>query len=373
MIVKTVNSTSQGITNGTVKYPNAYSFVYNPNYVEMDLGTSITSATVSVSDGSSTYSVECSLYKGFSKCYVSKLMQLLFGEAYLSTRSVSVTLSVLVNGTTVSSSSTIAIWGSMKMGDTFGAGAMMNNWTDASNHARFTREVVWFKRFPFMISMFSPSASKTITVSRNGGSETTQGSTSVGIFEIYPNSSDSGCRELVYKIELESETILSSFTAVFDKTFTGSRYHYLDEYVKVSIKDDMQGYYLRWIDQYGFLEYWLFVSNTYTSKNKLGDTSLEQERDYNGIYYPNHNRTTHITNTDTIKCAAVNLTAGQLKTVETIVKSPHIDLFVGYDMDKNELWIPVDIVAGSYKVDEQVKLQDYEIQFTLPETATQNL
>lgn len=376
MITKTINNSDIGITNGTIQFPNAYCFVFNPNYVFFELGTETSSVSVEITDGLSTYSVSCSLFKGSGRCYISRLMELLFVNEYLETRSASVTINIRSSneGALISSSTTIAIWGSMKVGDTFGGGTMLNNLYSADNHAKFMREVVWFKKFPFKVSMFSPSASKSLTLKEDKGTEkVVQETTKAGIFEVVLTGTKTTKKELLYKIELEAEIVKSSFTNVFDKTFTGAQYKYLDELLRVIVSDDKEGYYLRWIDQYGFLEYWLFKKSTLTNKNKLGNTTVEEDKPIDGIFYPNHERTTHIDNTRTIKCGATNLTKGQYKTVESIVASPHIDLFKGYSMDKKEIWIPVNVTAGSYKKNEQKVLQDFELQITLPDTASQSL
>lgn len=376
MITKTINNSEIGITNGTIQFPNAYCFVFNPNYIFLELGTEMSSVSVEITDGLSTYSVSCSLFKGSGRCYISRLMELLFVNEYLETRSASVTINIKSSneGALISSSTTIAIWGSMKVGDTFGGGTMLNNLYSADNHAKFMREVVWFKKFPFKVSMFSPSASKSLTLKEDKGTEkVVQETTKAGIFEVVLTGTKTTKKELLYKIELEAEIVKSSFTNVFDKTFTGAQYKYLDELLRVIVSDDKEGYYLRWIDQYGFLEYWLFKKSTLTNKNKLGNTTIEEDKPIDGIFYPNHERTTHIDNTRTIKCGATNLTKGQYKTVESIVASPHIDLFKGYSMDKKEIWIPVNVTAGSYKKNEQKVLQDFELQITLPDTASQSL
>lgn len=376
MITKTINNSDIGITNGTIQFPNAYCFVFNPNYVFFELGTETSSVSVEITDGLSTYSVSCSLFKGSGRCYISRLMELLFVNEYLETRSASVTINIKSSneGALISSSTTIAIWGSMKVGDTFGGGTMLNNLYSADNHAKFMREVVWFKKFPFKVSMFSPSASKSLTLKEDKGTEkVVQETTKAGIFEVVLTGTKTTKKELLYKIELEAEIVKSSFTNVFDKTFTGAQYKYLDELLRVIVSDDKEGYYLRWIDQYGFLEYWLFKKSTLTNKNKLGNTTVEEDKPIDGIFYPNHERTIHIDNTRTIKCGATNLTKGQYKTVESIVASPHIDLFKGYSMDKKEIWIPVNVTAGSYKKNEQKVLQDFELQITLPDTASQSL
>ena len=101
MITKTINNTDYGITNGTITFPSAYCFVYNPNYVFLELG-SLTSVIVDVTDGELTYSVACSLYNGGGKCYVSRLMELLFGDAYIDKRSKEVTINIYGNDSVLS-------------------------------------------------------------------------------------------------------------------------------------------------------------------------------------------------------------------------------------------------------------------------------
>lgn len=378
MITKTINNKTLGIEYGTIQFPNEYCFAFNPNYIFLELGTGNTmSVKIEVTDGTISNSVTCAVYRGSGRCYVSKLIELLFDKEYLSKRSANVTFRVYANNgeeVLLAESASIAIWGSMKVGDTFGGGTMLNDLYSVSNHAKFQREVVWFKAFPFKVSMFSPSASKSLTLREDGGSEKViQEETTPGIFEVTLTGTSTRKKELIYKIELEAETVKSSFTNVFDKTFTGDLYKYLDELLKVTVSDATEGYYIRWIDQYGFLEYWLFRKDTLTNKNKLGDTSIEQDDAIGEVFYPNHERTTHVENTKTIKCGAVNLTKGQYKVISTILASPHIDLFKGYDMDKNEIWIPVNVVAGSSKCDEMKVLQTFELQFTMPDTESQTL
>lgn len=173
MITKTINNSEIGITNGTIQFPNAYCFVFNPNYIFLELGTEMSSVSVEITDGLSTYSVSCILFKGSGRCYISRLLELLFVDEYLEKRSASVTINIKSGneGVLVSSSTTIAIWGSMKVGDTFGGGIMLGSLYSAEDHARFMREVIWFKNFPFKVSMFSPSASKSLTLKEDRGIE----------------------------------------------------------------------------------------------------------------------------------------------------------------------------------------------------------
>lgn len=374
MITKTIDNESLGIANGTIQFPNGYCFVFNPNYIFIELGTNIPYIQVEIADDTGSHSIACNLFKGGGRCYISKLMELVFQNDHLAKRSAEITINVYAFGNErilLASSTIIAIWGSMKVGNTFGCGNMEE--ITPSNHARFVREVRHYIGYPFKVSLFSPSADKPLKKKVGYESEVTElETTEVGIFDIDLTNRKS-IANTIYKIEIESETIKSTFSNVFDKTFTGSVYRYVDEIVKVSSNYDKEGYYLRWIDEYGFLEYWLFKKSTLTNKNKLDSTSIETDVAIDGVYYPNHERAIHVDNGRTIKCGAINLTLGEYDTVATVLSSPHIDLFVGYSLDKEEIWLPINVVAGSYKKDETKELQDFELQITLPDTSSQTL
>lgn len=373
MITKTINNESLGIENGTIQFPNGYCFVYNPNYIFIELGASVSYVLVEITDGSASYQITCNLFKGGGRCYISKLMELVFQNDHLTRRSAEITINVCVLGdekVVVATSTTVAIWGSMKIGNTFGCGKMEE--VTPSSHARFVREVRRYKDYPFKVSMFSPSSDTVLKKKTGSSEEVDSGTTKVGIFDIDLSSSDMS-KEILYKVEIESGTIKSTFTNVFDKTFTGSIYKYVDEIVKVRPFDDREGYYIRWIDEYGFLEYWLFKKSTLTNKNKLDSTSIETDVSIDGVYYPNHERAIHVENGITIKCGAVNLTQGEYDTASTILSSPHIDMFMGYSLEKMEIWLPINVVAGSHKKDETKELQDLELQITLPDTSSQTL
>ena len=374
MITKTIDNESLGIANGTIQFPSGYCFVFNPNYTFIELGTNIPYVQVEIADDTGFYSIACNLFKGGGRCYISKLMELVFQNDHFTKRSAEITINVYAFSNErilLASSTIIAIWGSMKVGNTFGCGNMEE--ITSSNHARFVREVRHYIGYPFKVSLFSPSADKPLKKKVGYESEVTElETTEVGIFDIDLTNRKS-IANTIYKIEIESETIKSTFSNVFDKTFTGSVYRYVDEIVKVSSNYDKEGYYLRWIDEYGFLEYWLFKKSTLTNKNKLDSTSIETDVAIDGVYYPNHERAIHVDNERTIKCGAINLTLGEYDTVATVLSSPHIDLFVGYSLDKEEIWLPINVVAGSYKKDETRELQDFELQITLPDTSSQTL
>ena len=363
------------MNSGSVIFPNKYSLAFNPNYVDVSLDSSISYVTISVSGNGKIFSIQCSLYQGNGKCYISRMLQLLFGDDYLNTRVISATIEVSTDTESIQSDTIYVIWGCIRLGDPFGLGEVFNKFKpDETSIKRgnvtFLREVKWFKKFPFSISFFAPLDSGNFMEAVDGRLESKIDREQKVIFETTPSTDAE--RQIIYSISVEKEAIESTFPFVFDDTFS-KLYKYVKEKVKVVVSNETEGYYIRWIDQFGFIQYWLFKKGEITSKNKLGSTSMPIEKNINGVYYGNIERVTSIENTETKKCAAVNLNQNMIHTVETIIKSPYVDLFMGYNQNGTEFWLPINVVAGSYKVKQNKVLQDYEIQFTMPNTASQTL
>jgi hypothetical protein len=374
MITKTINNKTLGIMNGTIQFPNEYCFAFNPNYIEVDLEQGIPYIDIEVT-GSKAIDIRCSLYKGKGKCYISRLMQLMFDEDLLTTRIQNITINVSYYGNLIASEDFTVIWGCIRLGDPFGLGEIITKfkkteYLNGMKHIKFLREVKWFKKFPFSVSFFAPSSSDVLTQKVDGKSAQNVSRDAYAIFEITPTQD--ALHSILYNINVDKELLESTFTAIFDETFSKT-YKFVDESVNVTVSNETEGYYIRWIDQFGFIQYWLFRKGDITHKNKLGSNTKQIDKSLNGIYYGNIERVTSIENTETIKCAAVNLNENMVRTVETIIKSPYIDLFLGYNQQNEEVWLPINIVAGSHKVTPNKILQNYEIQFTMPDTATQTL
>lgn len=369
MVTKTTNS-------GSITFPNEYVFAFNPNYIDFDLESSINSVEVSVINSSKEFNITCSLYKGKGKCYISRMLQLLFDDDYLTHRVEEATITVLSNGENIGQTDLVIMWGCIRLGDPFGLGEVLGKFKQEQSAIErktitFYREVKWFKKFPFSISFFAPLGSEDLKATIDGGKEiavTTENQ--LAILDVQPSADAKS--QITYSIVVEKEAIASTFPFVFDDTF-GKSYQNTQEKVRVIVSNETEGYYIRWIDQFGFIQYWLFKKGNITHKNKLGSNTKPIQKELNGIYYGNIERVTSIDNTETHKCAAINLNENMVRTVETIIKSPYVDLFLGYNQKNEEVWLPINLVEGSYKVSPTKVLQDYEIQFTMPDTASQSL
>ena len=142
--------------------------------------------------------------------------------------------------------------------------------------------------------------------------------------------------------------------------------------VKLTVCEDEDGIYLLWIDQYGFWQYFLFAEGTRKSKNSQSKITVDAEYEQSGRYHEAI-RNAHVDNTDTIKCSAMNLKKDILAYVETIYKSPHIEMYIGKDFNENEMWVPVNIASGTVDIVADKQLYDYEVSITLPDTASQTI
>lgn len=460
-----INNQEKAIS-GIIAVPDYMVFAFNPNYIELNLTNFSGLIELFVSDVANTYRIEVSLFNGYAKCYISQLIQVLFND-YVSIRSKEITIKIATSDdVTLATISCMAFWASVGIGMKYGH--YMPFTYNGNNSPKYIREVIWFKKLPFRVSLYRMStdfnlyaqsdkeAIKSIWANRNvtwvkdattlnagvtakkvaaGNVSNVQLQTintgllkeagltanlsasgfsnvvlsgkvalqdvevftssgniidwnhyvetgldiisynsifggKTGIFELSPiDMFPSTERRLTYTVMLPSPQN-AKFDADFDIVF--NEITDLAYIVKLTVCDDMDGIYLRWIDQYGFWQYFLFDKGVRTSKNELDSTAVDDEYEKDGLYYP-VTRNIHVDNTDTQKCCAINLRKEILAYVETIYKSPHIDLFLGYDIDKNEMWIPVNIVKGSVNIEANNNLYDYEISVTLPDTVSQTI
>lgn len=305
-----ISGGSQGVS-GTVSVPDGAVYAFNPNYVTFSIGSYTGVLKLAVSDGSHSYEIDVTAFNGSAKCYVSRLLQLLF-DNYVSVRSKTVTMTFKdSDGSVLGSTTMMVLWASLEAGLEYGY--YLPVVSDRNGGGKRIREIVWFTGLPFKVSLFSPTS---------------------GIYEVSP--SDVSASE-----------------------------------IKIIRDASMEGTYLRWIDNYGFWQYYLFDNGQRKSKNKLGKVTVDVEYSVGGTLH-HAERTTHIENTDTVKCCAVNLRKEILAYVETIYKSPHIEVYVG-KVSGTEVWKPVNIDAGTVTIAADKILYDYEISFTMPETQVQTI
>lgn len=361
-----------------IEFPEYEAFIFNPLFCNVSTDSSISSLTFSVTDGTTSRTIDVYLYQGTAKIYFSRILQLFFDD-YIHVRTMLFTISLLYNGSSVFQTSICGIWGGLNLGKRFGAYGEFNY----NGKAWQEKTRVWFKKFPFTLSLYSDSLDD-IYGSVDGGSEqvveeltastytATAGKYSrEGIFEVIPSIDfPDATRKAYYR--RGTLTSVDVFDSTYDETF---RYSSLSaQKANLIVNNEEYGYYLRWIDNVGEIQYYLFVKGKTTIKSKLADGEKSYESSYfGGMNYANIVRTMQVTATRTIKCCAVNLPEDIYEYVSTILTSPYIDAYLGKNPKGEEIWIPVNIDAQTAELSHNETLHDLEITFTFPDINAQTL
>lgn len=175
-------------------------------------------------------------------------------------------------------------------------------------------------------------------------------------------------------IRYNSADLVNS-TSTFDDTFdyTFGELNDTVSMVRLIVCNEMEGHYLRWIDSQGNVQFFLFKNGARTTKTSLGSDSLQIEEPIRNMHFPNLSRTQNVEHTVTHKCCAVHLPDKIYCWVKTILTSPIIDKYLGKDKEGNEIWVPVNIVAGNTDYNPKRNLNDLEISFTVPVYNSQSL
>lgn len=142
---------------GAITYPDEICFAFNPNYVEIEWAATsqtptfvLTISKVSGNTSLGSHSINVTMYNGKARIYVSRLFELMFEDPQRS-RCSEVLVKVTHNTTTLVSFSTLVVWGNLAMGERFGNLGVFNRDTE---HRYYERKLIWFKQFPFTVSLF---------------------------------------------------------------------------------------------------------------------------------------------------------------------------------------------------------------------------
>ena len=468
------------VADSVATYPDEMCFAFNPNFLEIESTWPSGTITVEVSKISgmtsvAAQSVKVSLYQGKARVYLSRLFELMFDDPRNS-RCVEVQVKVVFGSITSLQFSTLVIWGNLAVGERFGNLGVYNRENKA-----FKRNLIWFKNFPFQVSLFRynyeveffgrvddgrystepiyqdtkvclfekieklkpnlPVLSqgtaaypfdeviyyavpkrfivkkgdtyyskwtgddseyfgstsdycdtnndnkprKNITYlleTDNGlaryrfmndelvycGMFTDLGFEDIPVAQVFPNATQSA----TIKYKISEEDIRRS---VFDNSFDYTFFQNGENMALISLKvcTDTAGYYLRWIDRHGNLQFFLFPKGESQYKNKLYSDTVLQDEAINGSYFANITRTRAIECTLTHKCCAVHLSDEIFDYVVTIISSPIVDLYMGKDETGTDIWLPVNIQANTVTHSPRLQLNDLEFSFNVPDINSQSL
>lgn len=483
-------NTSQGWLYAA--FPDEVVFAFNPLYIDLNfVSLTLTKVRIDVAEhginNPKVRSIDVALYDGKAKVYYSRILELFFDEVkHQRTKNIDIHV---VDGSedidfasqsTLLSFSNLVVWGSLALGERFDAYGV---WKHNREKPYLERTRVWFKNFPFTVSLFCkdrpawnginakydgmayddnlyiarpifdrlmeneenlefngtvdsplpsgqspeqiiyfsdygkfcvmsdegyigdewpanpPLIRSSESYNYNGKARTDMvwgydedgkfyryekdndrlvvvpygNCIMQGLFEVDPaNTFPNAILEATYK---QDAPIGSPRSSVFDETFDYTFFN-SSEYTTITnlvINNATAGYYLRWIDRFGCFQYYLFTKGETTLKNKLSGNTMTETESNNGMWFPNHIRDISISATDTRKCSANGMSDDIFAYVSSVLTSPIIDLYLGKARNGEEIWVPVNIVAGSYKHKERNVLHSLEISFTMPDPQAQTL
>lgn len=388
-----------------IEFPDNVVFAFNPLYIVVKTASVNLTMTMDVVCNGVTRSIQVEVFNGLARVYFSRILQLFFDD-YKHFRTLNFTVALGLSGQSIFSTTFMAIWGSLPLGGRYNAYGLFN----FSGKAEYERTRIWFKKFPFKVSMFSVNLNPAINCKADGvatsyvslpplpsgapgdaGGEWVDDDGNIyqydtsahgyfiedvgncreqGIFDLNPAIIFPGAKASA-SLRIGERGTVNVFDDTFDYTFysQGLSTHI----VNLKISNETSGYYLRWIDRYGELQYFLFTNKIVTQKNTLASDSTSDMERVGSMWYPQHVRRTQVTSVRTCKCSAVSLPREIYEYVSSIVTAPIIDLYIGKAANGREIWVPVNIVAASYDYDTTKPLNDLTISFTLPEYHSQTL
>lgn len=328
--------TASFTNGGTATYQDGIVFAFNPTYIDFDVPVRFRYVDI-ICNGKT---INVSLYQGKAHAYISKLLLLAFDDPKNErVREIYVTCRLDGSGYEQISFNITAIWGSISVGERMGAQGLYryNEKEDV-----YERHVRWFSNLPQRLSIFNFDKFEYI---------------------------DPSMRDVIYLSK--DKEIHRVWDETFDYTFNNAKKMHEDEVIYLRRDEQKCGFFLRWIDNLGYVQYFLFAHRQHVVKTK-DEYSRHEDMLYNGIYFGGGIRESK-ERTESVICAALNCSNEELRYVKTIVSSPFIDMYIGNDGNGDEQWVPVTVSAGDFSIDTQRTLKDFEITLNIPMSDAQQL
>lgn len=342
----------------TITFPSDVIWAFNPNYIVIEDETEKT-ATVTVNGKT----INVSLFNGKAEVYISRLVQIAFSNP-ANVRGLTINMSVTVGDYTDISTS-FAMWGSIELGERFSQYGVYDY--DESGKPYWERTVQWFKAYPFTIDLllFPGVLRKRID---NLGYVKAKETENIELANFTINDD---AKVICYRQDSEI-----NLPTVSDKTFDHT-FHSpgeLSVLTRIVARNETDGFYLRWVDRFGFIQYYLFDKGDEKTKTDNANNALQGETTYGSTTFE-YSRDLSFETTRSIEMCASNLDKVTFEYVRSIVSAVLVDMYFGKTKDGNEIWMPVRIDQNTYNAATSHKkiLRDLTISVLLPQRNTQSL
>lgn len=357
--------------SGTLTYPDDIVFANMPQPIELN-GTSLEAIVIEVAGvGRFTYRV----YNRKAVADIAEMVRAKFGnmrggEAINpANRSVSVAVKVLNTSlATLFSFTMTAFWGAL---EPFERTAFFGAYAFDENDQMWHRSVRWFDNFPMSIETIASTGSHYMIAEDGNPYGAPVNISPTKVVSIDPSNELAGVSEFANILVEVVPNDTNVFDATFDFTFTNIIALYQQE-IKVYRDNSACGYFLRWIDRQGILQYYLFERGTISEKSSDGE-SFDVPTIRAGVAYPDIIRTERKAIEKSMKIAALLVPIEEARAVVSIGTASVVDLYVGKSEKGEDLWLPVNVKAGTLSIIEKDRAQDVEVEIELPTAPTQKL
>lgn len=317
---------------GTVRYPEAVTFVFNPNTVVVGTDKEVTLMIGEYTDVREPHNTRVEID-------IRKYLQAMVSEE---NRHAGVVVS-LVTTDGAFTFTTLAVWGAINVGERYNG----------------SQTVRWWKNYPFTMEVYVPEGAT--LKSRYDGNTYEAMEAGAGVLEIDPAEMFADAEEKVVLRMEEGET-----KAVFDMTYDESFRGVGDgvHLYRMEADDTECGVYVRWIDRHGWRRYWLFDEGEHTQADKAGDVL---KKVYDGWAYEIETGSyMQKTGARSVKIGASLVDEEQLEQLMMLCTSPVVEVY------EAGAWIPVNIEPLTVVRDKKRNpLKDIEMVMTYPELMTQ--
>lgn len=364
-------------------------WAYNPYYLDIDLkDASKTSVDVQVGQ----YKVKVALHGGKARAYISRLLQLCFTTP-ATKRVMGIGITVKDGDNVVISEKPTVVWGGINIGErVFNSGVYEYD----GEKGWLVNHVPCFVNFPFTLELLLSAGTR---VYYRTASTRYNGLTWADANYLYTltkekiaslvlgDSFDKSFGDTFHQSQLANAKVSTlvirqdvaegmltkggTFDGTYDYTFHSPQ----DTSVitHLHFRKETEGFYLRWVNHFGFICYYLFDGGEQETK-ATSDILMPSEITMGSQSFGFSKRSAGVKAECSIKMCAVNLDRNTFAYVRDIVSSPIIDLYMGKDKDGNEIWTPVSIADGSFTTKTQHNyLTDMELEVTMPNKITQTL
>lgn len=351
---------NESFLTGDILYPDNVVFVYNPNYIKLSNIYDFDNVSIRFVNPRLGKDIEINvaLVNHSASVYISKFLQILLSGDRAFTL-----YAVIKAGDYSQTIDMLCVNGSLNIGERFG---QIGSFVYDPDEKNFIRRVRWFKNFPFKVSIFGDGSSIGYSIRYDKNGYSTQRTLSKYYNDFDPKTiAPKAERLLVFKITPDGGDGIG--TSAFDSTYDYTFQTLLESvsFVRLYVDNSTEGHYFRWIDPLGQMQYFLFTKGV--EQIKVTDSEqTEDEVESNGIYFGRIMRTMEKSRTRELKCCAANLTKDEQDYVKTIISSVNCEMWLG-----GEIWMPVNVKAGSFSISEKEDLQDFEIVAELPISQTQ--